>query len=90
MSLTIENSSYKLMITILYNFEILLVYLINLILTLKYSVLTYNTDWNENVKWNILHFFFFLFLTYRMQFLKQNLVRHKLKQEGPEGPGSLT
>jgi len=32
--------------------EILLVSFTNLILTLKYSVLTYNNDWNDNVKWN--------------------------------------
>jgi len=58
------------MITTLYNF--------NLILPLKYSVLTYNIDWNDNVKWNILH----LYSTYRSQFSKQNLIRHKIKECG--------
>jgi len=58
------------MITTLYNF--------NLILPLKYSVLTYNIDWNDNVKWNILH----LFSTYRSQFSKQYLIRHKIKECG--------
>ena len=49
--------------------EILLVLFTNLILTLKYSVVTYNTDWNDNVKWNILHFFLLFFSTYRTHFL---------------------
>jgi len=52
-------------------------------LTLKYSALTYNTDWNDNVIWNILHLFIFLcFSTDRTQFLKQILVRHKIKKCG--------
>jgi len=57
--------------------EILLVSLTNLILTLKYYVPTYNTDWNDNVKWNILHLFIIIFSTYRTQFKK--IVRHNIK-----------
>ena len=61
--------------------EILLGSFTNLILTLKYSVLPYNTDWSDNVKWNILQLLF-LFFDLSYAFFKENLVRHKIKKCG--------
>ena len=65
--------------------EILLVSFTNLILTLNYSVLTYNTDWNDNVKWNILHIFSLCIATDRTQLKNNNIVRHKIKKCGLTG-----
>jgi len=52
--------------------EILLVSFTYLILTLKYSVLIYKTDWNDNSNRTFYAFFLF-FSTDRTQFVFKNL-----------------